>query len=143
MNLGIDFMLQSIVPKDVIIFTNPSFSSPDPHLYICVGRQNNHYQFVLASTRQAEVARRVAVRGQHQLTIVQIDPAPACPLHQQSWIDCNNIYNYTHAELKALVGDTLQRVQNRMPDNYHEAIVNGICISEITEQTFIDYLNAT
>lgn len=141
MDLGIDFMLQSIVPKDVIIFQNPALNSPDPHLYICVGRKDGNYQFVVASTQEQSVKKRVAIRSQLSDTVVEVAPTDDCPLKKKSWIDCNTVFDFTHEKLKTLLNNNFNRTDIRMPDRHHELIVNGVCLSEIVDQSFILHLN--
>jgi hypothetical protein len=142
MNLGIDFMIESLLPKDVIIFQNPGLNSTDPHMYVCVGRQNNRYQFLICSTQEHSIKKRVVIRGQAPDTVVQITPSIDCPVHRDSWIDCNNVFDFSHEELKSLVNNNFNRPTVRMPERHHQSIVNGICLSELVDQSFIQHLNS-
>lgn len=144
MEIPIELMVQTIAIRDVIVITaNPDLSSAEPHLYICIGRFEDKYQFVIASTQHEAIHRRIAAQGFSTQTVVNINPSPECPFHKQTTINCNNVKSYTTAKLIELMKGNFQRTSLNLPQYHYESIINAVCMSEIVEQDFIDHLNRT
>lgn len=141
MNVGIDLLIDSIEPKDVIIFANPDINSPEPHLYVCVGRFNGEIQFVICSTQEESIKKRVVITRQVPETIAAITPANDCPVNRNTWVNCNNVKSFTKERLKQLTSSNFTRVETRLPDRHFQDIINGICLSEIVPEEFQDHLN--
>lgn len=142
MEFGLDFMLESIQPKDVIIFVNPGLGTIEPHLYICIGRLNGDFQFLVATTKSATVYKQVAITRQNPMTAVNVKVQEECPLTKESWFNCNNIKNYTKNELRMLINGKFSRTRHRMPQPVYEELINGVCMSEVVDTEFIEYLMA-
>ena len=143
MDLGLDFLISSIAPKDVIIFVNPELTSSEPHMFICIGRMNHNFQFVIISTQEDKIKKRVAVQGQKSETIISIYPSENSPVNRNSFIDCNQVKNYNKDQLIKMHNKDFRRIENRVIQSVYEEIISGVCMSDLVEQELIDYLNGT
>lgn len=141
MDLGLDFLVSSISPKDVIIFVNPELTSSEPHMFICIGRMNHFFQFVIISTQEEKIKKRVAVLGQKPETIVSLYPSDDSPVKRNSFIDCNQVKSYDKSQLIKMLANNFRRIENRVIQSIFEEIISGVCMSDLVEQELIDYLN--
>ena len=127
-----------IADKEVLLFQY-SNEVNTPHLYICVKKApGNVVVMVISTTNHARVQRFVANNGLHPDTIVAIAPNSIendSPLKQPSWINCNDVYQYTVDEINHFHKDgAICPIQAPLPDRYYQQIVNGICLSDNVDE---------
>lgn len=137
-------IIDSISPKDILVFSNPDISSPDPHLYICVATIEVDIKFVISASKKEKVFRRNAVRGFADETVVYIpskDMDSDSTMDSESWIDCNNVFSYSREEFETKFGHSFKVLHTQMHQKYFEQIINAVCMSTNVEGEVIDHLN--
>ena len=92
------FFANAVTDRDVLLFRK-SNEVDSPHLYICIKKTaTDVLLLVMSTTQEARLKRHAANRGLNESTIVHIRPKsedPSSPMSAPSWINCNDVYQYT------------------------------------------------
>jgi hypothetical protein len=135
-NLSLLFA-EAVTDKDVLLFRN-SKEVEAPHFYICIRKTDNDVLFMVMSTTQRDrLFRHLANNGLDAHTVVTIQPFdehPDSPMNKRCWINCNDVYSYTVDEIALLHKNRNITAIGKLPQEYFEQIVNGICLSPLVTE---------
>lgn len=130
--------------QDVLLFRN-SKEVATPHFYICIRKTNNDVLFLVMSTTQQERLLRYIARNKIDIsTIVAIkskDEDANSPMRKTCWINCNDVYQYTVDEISDLYKSGNIQAIGKLPHQYYQLIVNGICLSPMVDEEIKELLN--
>jgi len=144
--LPANFFVNSIEEKEVILF-RASKETVDPHFYICIKKTKEDVLMLALSTTQKErILKFVSINNCHPDTIVEIKPNSEdsdSVFNKHCYVNCNDVYPYTSEELKTMHDKGLLKPIGILHQKYYEAIVNGICLSQLVDNDFQDLLNST
>jgi hypothetical protein len=90
MKLPSSFFAEGIQVGKVYYFSSEKISSPDPHFFICLGRDETDIVFMVCGTSQFKKREKfIKDRGLPYSTLVWIKPDQGNGLAIDTYVDCN------------------------------------------------------
>jgi hypothetical protein len=126
---------QHIKAGNIYYFTSTQLNTNIPHYFICIVRDDGDYLILTCCTTQFE-KRQAFIEGNNlpNSTLVWIAaPNNENKLPKDSYVDCNNCFEYTVAELQAKHENGEIKYKGEVSENHFLQIVTGLKDSPLIE----------
>lgn len=130
----------ALVAGNLIYISDPQIAKGIPHYHIFIKKIDGGYLTTVCCTSQFEKNLQHITRvGESLDTLVCIDHETVNNrLHNFTYINCNNYFSYTEAELLALNAKRDIPACGAVTDFEFQKIINGLLVSRRIDEEFKD-----
>lgn len=137
MNVPFDLFYSSLTKKKVYFFSSSSTIGIGNHRHVCVTKTDNDTFFVCTTSQEKTMNRLIEIQGLPSSTIVHV-PKSESYLTQDTFINCNEVFVVSKAELKREYECGNINLKGEMKDVYYSQILNGVHESILVDEEIKD-----
>jgi hypothetical protein len=141
MKLPVEFFLRGIGEKKVYHFSSTKLHTDVPHYFICVLKVPKETIILVCCTSDKEDKRkkRIEKLGLYS-TLVWIKPDEANGFTKDTFVDCNNFFEYSISDFKVMYEKNLLEYKGEISEVHYEQIVKGLLDSPTIPNEIKDLL---
>lgn len=142
MKLPINLFLSGVMPNKIYYFSSSQLiNTPIPHYFVCLKRTENEVLILACFTSQvAKRQRFIEITNLPKTTLVWVTPSLENGLEKDSYIDCNNVFEYTMVDFRNLYEQDKIAYVGEISDENFEEILIGINDSPLIEENIKELL---
>ncbi|MCC6691551.1 MAG: hypothetical protein IT235_08475 [Bacteroidia bacterium] len=141
MKIPTDLFLKGIRARKVYYFSNNKINTEIPHYYVCIKRTDADVLILSLCTSQFETIKRfVESRNLPFETLVFIAPDIHNPFTKQTYVNCNEIHEFTVEELKEMYESEAVEFSGEISEGHYVQILLGLKASPMIDDETKDLL---
>ena len=121
--------------RDIFYFKNHQISSVEPHYHVCVAKRDGGIIILTICTSQEKTIKNYVKYNDSvdESTIVWIKEGESAdhPFTKETFINCNNIFEYTKEEFNELKSKGLIKSAGKLSEGKYQSMLEGLHLSNI------------
>jgi len=136
-----DFFINGIKEKKLYYFSSTKIDTDIPHHYVCIKKTDNDVLILTLCTSQFDTVKRfVETRNLPYETLVYITPDGENELTVDTYVNCNEIHEYTIDEFRVLYESNIVGFTGEIADSHYQQILIGLHKSTLIDEDIKELL---